>query len=117
MFPDTLAVSVVGSYTGPDGRPLTGYVYYESTVDRVMAGSPPVVVRCSGRMQLGETGEARGVWLDPNGAGVSPAGFNYKVTEAFHGCETSRYTVSIPSGTPPGTDLDLATLPRVTETT
>lgn len=117
MFPDTQSVTVVGSFTGPDGLPLTGFVYYTATEDRVLSGDPGVLVRCEGRMELSETGEIRGRWLNPNAAGVTPAGWDYNVIEAFHGCPTTRYTVSVPEDATPTEDLDLHTLPRVTETT
>lgn len=116
MFPDTQSVTVVGSFTGPDGLPLSGFVYYLPTVDRVVTGDPGTVVRCEGRMEVSETGGIRGRWLNPHAAGVSPGGWDYQVIEAFHGCETSRYTVSIPEDASPTVDLDLNTLPRVVET-
>jgi hypothetical protein len=116
VFPDTQSVTVVGSFTGPDGLPLSGYVYYTPAEARVVTGDPGVLVRCEGRAELSETGEIRSRWLNPNAAGVSPGGWNYRVIEAFHGCETSRYTVSIPEDASPTVDLDLHTLPRVTET-
>lgn len=115
MFPDTLSVTVVGSFLGPDGAPVTGYVYYEPTVKGIVAGTPAVGVRCEGRMEVSETGEVRGIWLDPNAAGISPGGWNYKVIEAFHGCDTSRYTVSIPTVMPPDRTFDLNKLERVLE--
>lgn len=115
MFPDTQSVTVVGSYTGPDGLPLSGFVYYSATESRVLSGDPGVLVRCEGRMELSETGDVRGKWLNPNATGVDPSGWNYNVIEAFHGCETSRYTVSIPEDASPTVDLDLHTLPRVVE--
>lgn len=116
MFPDTQSVTVVGSFTGPDGLPLTGYVYYSATEDRVLSGDPGVLVRCDGRVELSETGDIRSRWLNPHAAGVTPGGWNYRVIEAFHGCETSRYTVAIPEDASPTEDLDLNTLARVTET-
>lgn len=116
MFPDTSSVTVVGSYTGPDGLPLTGYVYYSATESRVVTGDPGVLVRCEGRMEVSETGSVRGKWLNPHATGVDPGGWNYRVIEAFHGCDTVRYTVSIPLDASPTTDLDLQQLPRVVET-
>jgi hypothetical protein len=116
VFPDTQSVTVVGSFTGPDGLPMSGFVYYLPTEDRVLSGSPGAAIRCEGRMELSETGEVRGKWLNPHAAGVSPSGWNYRVIEAFHGCETSRYTVSIPGDASPTVDLDINLLPRVVET-
>jgi hypothetical protein len=113
VFPDTQSVTVVGSYTGPDGLPLSGFVYYSATQDRVLSGDPGVLVRCEGRMELSETGEVRGKWLNPHASGVSPGGWDYKVIEAFHGCDTSRYTVSIPEDASPTEELDINLLPRV----
>lgn len=113
MFPDTSSVTVVGSFLGPDGAPLRGYVYYEADTPRVLSGDPPVVIRCEGRMELSETGTIRSIWLNPHASGVNPAGFNYKVIEAFHGCPTSRYTVTIPGDASPTVDLDLNKLERV----
>lgn len=115
MFPDTQSVTVVGSFTGPDGLPLSGFVYYSAAQDRVLAGDPGVLIRCEGRMELSETGEVRGKWLNPHADDVSPSGWNYNVIEALHGCDTSRYTVSIPEDASPTEDLDLHALPRVVE--
>lgn len=113
MFPDTDTVTVVASCLGPDGLPLEGWIYFESTEEQITYQGT-VLVRSKARGAVSEGGIVRVQLLDPNASGVSPTGWNYKVTEAFHGCDTVVYTVSIPSGTEPDERLQLGELPRVT---
>jgi hypothetical protein len=112
MFPASATVTVVAVFVRPDGRPESGWVYFEPTVNPVLYEDATIVGNVS-RAELGEDGTMRAVLLDPTASGVEPSGWHYKVTQAFLGCATESYTVSIPSGTPTDTRLNLGTLPRV----
>lgn len=112
MFPVSATVVIQAVFLHPDGRPNTGWVYFEPTVRPVLYQNTTIVGNVS-RAALAEDGTMRIPLLDPTASGVSPSGWNYKVTQAFHGCGTEVYTVSIPPGTPTGTRLNLGTLPRV----
>ena len=112
MFPASATVTVTAVFVHPDGRPNTGWVYFEPTVTPVLYEDATIVGNVS-RAELSEDGTMRVVLLDPTASGVSPSGWNYKVTQAFHGCATEVYTVSIPEDTPVDTRLNLGTLPRV----
>lgn len=112
MFPEAATVVVQAVFLHPDGRPNTGWVYFEPTARPVLYQGTTIVGNVS-RAELAEDGTMRIRLLDPTASGVSPSGWNYKVTQAFHGCPVDGYTVSIPSGTPSDTRLNLGTLPRV----
>ena len=112
MFPASATVTVVAVFLHPDGRPNVGSVYFEPTVSPVLYENATIVGNVS-RAALAEDGSMRAVLLDPTASGVEPSGWHYKVTQAFLGCPTESYTVSIPADTPVDTRLNLGTLPRI----
>lgn len=100
-LPDDLPiVTLVGTYTHPDGSPMKGSVSVTPTPGKVVAADSGLTIQGRAKQKIGNDGRVTLTVLATDAPGINPENFTYEVKIAFPDAPGDEFTIELPAAAP-----------------
>ncbi|MGW4834761.1 glycerophosphodiester phosphodiesterase [Streptomyces globisporus] len=100
-LPDDLpTVTLIGTYTHPDGSPMKGSVSVTPTPGKVVAADSGLTIQGRAKQKIGNDGRVTLTVLATDAPGINPANFTYEVKIAFPDATGDEFTIELPADAP-----------------
>ncbi|MEU8829354.1 hypothetical protein [Streptomyces sp900116325] len=100
-LPDNLpTVTLVGTYTHPDGSPMKGSVSVTPTPGKIVAADTGLTIQGRAKRKFDGNGQISLTVLATDAEGINPQNFTYQVTIAFPDTTGDSFPIELPAAAP-----------------